>query len=112
MNVEIGTEAAQFPEKKHKWDFRCSAHQEALQFLLFSHTPHFLLSFTLVLFFYCSTKRNETLHVRYPSVDRIVLNPSCTILSAFKICQTLFYGYGMQRNVTLYFCRFRRLTLL
>jgi hypothetical protein len=25
MNVEIGTEAAQFPEKKlHKWDFRCS----------------------------------------------------------------------------------------
>jgi hypothetical protein len=24
MNVEIGTEAAQFPEKKtHKWDIRC-----------------------------------------------------------------------------------------
>ncbi len=29
MNTEIGTEAAQFPEKKgiHKWDFRCSAHE-------------------------------------------------------------------------------------
>jgi hypothetical protein len=26
MNVEIGTEAAQFPEKGiHEWDFRCSA---------------------------------------------------------------------------------------
>jgi hypothetical protein len=27
MNVEIGTEAAPFPEKEyiHKWDFRCSA---------------------------------------------------------------------------------------
>jgi hypothetical protein len=25
MNVEIGTEAAQFPEKEYtKWDFRCS----------------------------------------------------------------------------------------
>jgi hypothetical protein len=25
MNLEIGTEAAQFPEKQiHKWDFRCS----------------------------------------------------------------------------------------
>jgi hypothetical protein len=29
MNVEIGTEAAQFPEKEiHKWDFRCSVDQE------------------------------------------------------------------------------------
>ncbi len=27
MNVEIGTKAAQFPEKGiHKWDFRCSVH--------------------------------------------------------------------------------------
>ncbi len=26
MNVEIGTEAAQFPEKElQKWDFRCPA---------------------------------------------------------------------------------------
>jgi hypothetical protein len=26
MNVEIGTEAAEFPEKEYiKWDFRCSA---------------------------------------------------------------------------------------
>jgi hypothetical protein len=27
MNVEIGTDAAQFPEKEyiHKWDFRCNA---------------------------------------------------------------------------------------
>ncbi len=23
MNVEIGTEAAQFPDKEYKWDFRC-----------------------------------------------------------------------------------------
>jgi hypothetical protein len=28
MNVGIGTEAPQFPEKEeHKWDFRCSAEQ-------------------------------------------------------------------------------------
>jgi len=27
MNIEFGTEAAQFPEKKiHKWNFRCRAH--------------------------------------------------------------------------------------
>ncbi len=25
MNVEIRTEAAQFPEENHKWDFLCSA---------------------------------------------------------------------------------------
>ncbi len=29
MNVEIGTEAAQFPEKElHTWEFRCSDDSE------------------------------------------------------------------------------------
>jgi hypothetical protein len=27
MNVEIGAEAAQFPERIHKWDFLCSVEQ-------------------------------------------------------------------------------------
>ncbi len=45
MNVEIGTEAAQFPEKEylHIWDFRCSASAPSLQTL---HTSY--VAFTVV----------------------------------------------------------------